>query len=162
MSETKLGQLRQQLTEGVPLNREMFLQNMVLLLPSADMDAISKWADFAQECVSMGQYVDFMEEPGSAALSRWHDSILAGFVLLSEQFGEGIASQVCGLGLNHCTLYPYEMQRAAEEVQRGADPNVIFDLMFEGELEAPEPIFPKLEAVLANALEQEPQPEMLL
>lgn len=162
MSVTELGHLRQQLADGEPLDRDAFLRNMALLLPSADPDAISKWADFAQECVEMGQYVDFVEEPEPAALSRWHDSMLAGFVLLAEQFSEETAAQVCGLSLSHCTLYPYELERAAQEVQKGISPDGIFNLMFEGHLEAPDPVFPKLKEVLANEPGQKPQPEMLL
>ena len=162
MPETKLGRLRQQLADGIPLDRETFQKNMALLLPNADPDAIPQWADFAQECVDMGQYVDFAEEPDSAALSRWYDTILAGFVLLTEQFGAETAAQVCGLSLNHCTLYPYELERAAQEFQKGTGPEDIFDLTFEGKLEAPEPVFPKLEEVLADTPGQETQPEMLL
>ena len=162
MSESKMEQLRQRLTDGGPLDREAFLKNMAFLLPSADPDAISKWADFAQECVDMGQYVDFMEEPEPAALSRGHDSVLAGFILLTEQFGAEIAARVCWLSLSQCTLYPYELERAAQEVQNGTSPDGIFNLMFEGQLEASNPVFPKLEEVLANTPGQELQPEMLL
>lgn len=158
----EMDQLRQQLADGVPLDRDAFLHNMALLLPSADPDAISQWADFAQESVDMGQYVDFVEEPEPVALNRWHDSMLAGFVLLAEQFSEETAAQVCGLSLNHCTLYPYELECAAQEVQKGTDLDGIFNLMFEGHLEAPEPVFPKLKEVLAHEPGQKPQPEMLL
>lgn len=160
MSVKELDSLRLQLADGTLLGRDAFQKNMALLLPNVTPEAISTWADFAQECVDMGQYVDFIEEPGPTALSRWFDTTLAGFVNLSEQYSRETAAQVCELGLNRCVLYPYELGRAAEEVQKGSDTKTIFNLMLEGKLEAPAPVFPKLQDVLQDEPQQKKNLEM--
>ena len=59
----------------------------------------------------MKQYVDFMPEPDELAVSRWHDTLLAGFVLLKQDFGEEAATAICDLSLtNHCL---YQIGRAS-------------------------------------------------
>lgn len=161
MPVNELGHLRQYMADGALLDRDTFQKSMALLLPQADGAAIAKWADFAQECVDMGHYVDFVEGPGPAALSRWFDTMLAGFIQLGEQFGPETAAQVCALSLNRCVLYPWEMGRAAEEIQKGSGPDTISELMLAGELEAPEPVFPKLREVLPDGPES-PDFEMTL
>lgn len=160
MYVNELEHLRQSLAEGALLDQDTFQKSMALLLPEAEEAAISKWADFVQDCVDMGQYVDFVEEEGPAALSRWYDTMLAGFVKLSEQFGQESAVRVCELGLNNCVLYPYEMERAAEEVRKGSSAETILNLMIEGKLEAPDPVFPKLREVLQDEPRQEPNSEI--
>ena len=160
MPVKELHHLRKHLADGTLLDQRIFQDNMALLLPDATPDAISKWADFAQECVDMKHYVDFKEEPEPVALSRWFDTILAGFVKLTEQFGQETTTQVCALSLSSCALYPYEMELTAEEVQKGTNAETIHDLMIDGMLEAPYPDFPKLREVLADEPQQKPNTEI--
>ena len=69
MPVKELEHLRQNVANGIPLDQDDFEQSMALLLPEASPDAISKWVDFIEDCVDMGEYVDFVEEPEPDALS---------------------------------------------------------------------------------------------
>lgn len=129
------------------LTKEMFLEQLRSLLPEAKAGAEDGWADFARECVEMKQYVDFIEEPDEAALNRWYDTLLASFVLLKQDFGEDVAAGICDLSLSQQCLYPYEMERAGQELRDGGSVDTLFQLMEEGMLEAPECVFPKLRDV---------------
>ncbi|MDE6996493.1 MAG: hypothetical protein K2P04_01265, partial [Oscillospiraceae bacterium] len=51
------------------------------------------------------------------------------------------------LSLDRQCLYPYEMERAGQELRDGGDADTLFQLMEEGMLEAPECVFPKLRDV---------------
>ncbi len=148
MTAWHMGYLCQNLSDGKPLDRELFLYGLHMLLPDAKDGAAEAWADFARECVSMKQYVNSMAEPDEAAVCRWHDTILAGFVLLTKRLGWDIATKVCDLGLDNCCLYPYEMERAAEALQDGARLDDLVQLMNDGKLEADKPVFPALLDVL--------------
>ena len=160
MSEKELECLRQCVADGIPLDQDDFEKSMASLLPEASPDAISKCVDFIEDCVDMGEYVDFVAELEPDALSAWFDSMLAGFIKLKERFGPEITTQVCALSLNNCVLYPYEMDRAAEEVQNGSDTETIFNLMVEGGLEPSDPVFPKLREVLLDEPQQKPNSEI--
>lgn len=138
------------------MTKEQFQAGLRSLLPDTAEGAEEIWADFAHECVELGQYVDFVEEPEEIARSRWYDTLLAGFVLLKKEFGEDTARFICDLSLeNHC-LYPYEMERAGQEVKTGGDAGSLFRLMEEGKLDAPSPVFPKLRDVLRQRDQEHP------
>ena len=130
------------------MTKEQFQAGLRSLLPDAAEGAEEIWADFARECVEMGQFVDCVEEPVDLARSRWYDALLAGFVLLKRDFGEETARFICNLSLENQCLYPYEMERAGQEVKAGGDAGSLFRLMEEGKLDAPTLVFPKLRDVL--------------
>lgn len=156
----ELEYLRQYLKEGVLLDQDTFQKSMTLLLPEAKEDAISVYVKFAQERVEMNQFVSFIEEPEPVALSRWFDTTLASFVQLTEQFGKETATQVCNLSVDGCAFYPYEMEGAARQVQKGTGVDAIRGMMLDGLLEAPVPVFPKLQEVLQDEPRQEPNSEI--
>ena len=141
------------------LTKDVFQSQLRALLPGTKAGAEEIWADFARECVKMKQYVDFTPEPDETARSRWYDTLLAGFVLLKQDFGEEAATAVCDLSLTNQCLSPYEMERAGLELKEGGDADDILQLMEEGKLEAPTPVFPKLRDV-APQLVPEQGPEM--
>ncbi len=141
------------------LTRDLFQSHLRSLLPDAAAGAEEIWADFARECVEMKQYADFAEEPDETALCRWHDTLLAGFVLLRQNFGEEIATAVCNLSLDRLCLYPFEMENAAQELKGGGNVDSLFRLMEEGMLEAPRPVFPKLQDVAPHMVSEQ-GPEM--
>jgi len=143
-----MGYLCQELLDGKPLDRERFLHGLRVLLPDTKEKAAEGWENFARECVESNQYVNFTAEPDETALCRWHDTILAGFVLLTERFGRDTATKVCDLSLEPCCLYPWEMERAAEEMEKGVSVDVLSQLMKDGELERNAPQFPTLWEVL--------------
>ncbi len=143
-----MGYLCQELADGKPLDRERFLCSLRMLLPDTKENAVEGWEDFARECVESKQYVNFTAEPDETALSRWHDTILAGFVLLMERFGRDTATKVCNLSLEACCLYPWEMERAAEELKHGVSIDVLSQLLKDGGLERNAPQFPTLWEVL--------------
>ena len=130
------------------IDQERFLKGLERLLPDAKDGAAAIWAEFARECVESEQYVDFTAEPDETALCRWHDTLLAGFVLVADRFSRETAAEVCNLSLNRCCLYPWEMERAAEELEKGTSPDVLSHLMEDGKLEANAPVFPKLKKAL--------------
>jgi len=101
--------------------------------------------------------VDFREEAEDSARSRWYDTLLAGFVLLKRDCGEDVATRICDLSLDNQCLYPYEMERAGQELKNGGNADTMFQLMEEVLLEAPTPVFPKLKDVLNPVLGQEPE-----
>ncbi len=139
---------QQEIADGNPIDQERFLKGLERLLPDARVGAAAVWAEFARECVESEQYVDFTAEPDETALCRWHDTLLAEFILLADRFGKETAAEVCSLSLNRCCLYPWEMERAAEELEKGTSPDVLSHLMEDGKLEADAPVFPKLKEVL--------------
>lgn len=107
------------------------------------------WEYFARECVEMKHYVKFIKEPGPIAINRWYDTLLASFILVKDYYGQDTATTICQLSMDRCCLYPYEMERAAEEIQTGATPDRILWLMEEGLLELEGvPAFPLLADVL--------------
>ena len=132
------------------LTKEMFQDKLRALLPNAEAGAEEIWADFAQDCVKMKQYVDFTPEPDEIAVSRWYDTLLAGLTLLKRDFGEDVAASVCNLSLSDQCLYPYEMERAGQELRDGGNADTLFELMEDGLLEAPRPVFPKLRDVVPD------------
>jgi len=148
MEAWHMGYLCQELSDGKLLDRERFLHGLRMLLSDTKDGAAEAWAEFAGECVSMKQYVDFTAEPDEVAVCRWHDTILAGFVLLTERFGKDTAAKVCDLGMDNCCLYPWEMERAAEEMHKGTSVQDISCLVLDEGLEAKKPEFPKLQMVL--------------
>ena len=138
------------MTFNEPLTKEMFQSQLRALLPDARTGAEEIWADFACERVKMEQYVDFTPEPDEIAVSRWYDTLLAGFVLLKRNFSEEVAASVCDLSLSHLCLYPYEMERAGQEMRDGSTAATLLRLMEDGLLDAPSPVFPKLRDVLPS------------
>lgn len=147
MTAWHMGRLCQELEQGAPLDRVRFQLNLAVLLPEAKAGAASVWADFAWERVDQGQYVNFTKEPDEKALCRWHETLLAGLCLLSSQYNQETAAKVCDLSLEQCCLYPYEMERAAEELRKGASPDTLVKLMQDGELKADTAKFPTLREV---------------
>jgi len=142
------GYFCQEVSEGKPLERDRFLYGLFIFLPDAKEGAFEAWAEFAEDRVSMKQYVDFTAEPDEVAVCRWHDTILAGFILLTERFSKDTAAKVCDLGLDNCCLYPWEMERAAEELQAGTGIDDLVQLRNDGKLKADEAAFPALRDVL--------------
>ena len=136
------------------LTKEVFQDQLRSLLPDAKTGAEEIWADFVRECVEAKQYVDFKPEPDEIAASMWYDTLLASFILLKRDFGEEAAESVCNLSLSNQCLYPYEMERAGQELRDGGNADTLFQLMEEGLLESSPPVFPKLRDVTS---EQGPQ-----
>ena len=134
------------------LTKEAFQERLCALLPDAAAGAAEIWVDFAHECVRLGQYVDFESEPEETAMSRWYDTLLAGFVLLKRDFGETVATRICDMSLDNRCLYPYEMQRAGQDLRDGGSVDTLFRLMEEDRLAASPPIFPKLRDVMPQAV----------
>lgn len=141
------------------LTKGAFQDLLRTLLPNAAAGAEEVWADFARECVQEGQYVDSVPELEETALSRWYDTLLASFVLLKRDCGGDVAAAICGMSLDDRCLYPYEMERAGLELKEGGNVDSLFQLMAEGLLEAPVPVFPKLRDVAPHLLPQN-RPEM--
>ena len=134
------------------MTKEMFLDRLRALLPTAKEGAEGPWADFARDCVKQKYYIDSVAEPDEIALSRWYDTFLAGFVLLKRNFGEDTATFICDLSLDGQCLFPCEMDRAAQAVKDGGDADTVFQLMEDGLLQAPEEVFPKLRDVAPELL----------
>ena len=140
------------------MTKDVFQSQLRALLPGTKAGAEEIWADFARECVEMKQYVDFTPEPDETARSRWYDTLLAGFVLLKQDFGEEVATAICDLSLTNQCLYPYEMERAGLELKEGGDTDDILLIMEEGKLESSTSVFLKLRDVAPQlVLEQGPE-----
>jgi hypothetical protein len=137
--------LKEEITIEERLTKEMFLKQLRSLLPETKAGAEDGWAEFAHECVEMKHYVDCIEEPDDAARSRWYDTLLASFILLKRDFGRDVAARICNLSLDQQCLYPYEMERAGQDLRDGGNVDTLFQLMEDGPLEAPEHVFPKLQ-----------------
>ena len=95
------------------LTTELFQKQLRVLLPETAEGAEEIWADFARDCVKQKYYVDSVTESDETALSRWYDTFLSGFVLLTRNFGEDTATFICDLSLDGQCLFPCEMDRAA-------------------------------------------------
>lgn len=147
MTAWHLGRLCQELELGKPLDRKRFQVALPTLLPDTKEGSTPIWADFARERVEQGQYVDFIEEPDETALCRWHETLLASLFLLAREYDQETAAKVCDLSLASCCLYPYEMERAAEELRKGTSSDTLVKLMQDGELEADTAKFPTLREV---------------
>ena len=141
----------QQIAEGNPPDQDLFRRTKTTMLPSAKEGAVEPWIAFIAEITESGQFVDFQEESDlGAAQSRWYDTLLAGFFQLKTKFGEANAAKVLELGLEGLCLYPYELEKAAEELRQGTGFERLCELMRDGLLESEGNLFPKLREVLAE------------
>lgn len=140
-----------QIAEGEPLDQDLFRRTMTAMLPSAKAGAVQPWIAFIAGITKSGQFVDFQEESDlDAAKSRWYDTLLAGFLQLKTRFGEAGAAKVLELGLKGLCLYPYELEKAAEELRRGTGFERLCELAKDGLLESGGNLFPKLRDVLTG------------
>lgn len=125
------------------MRKEVFVETIKARFPQCSQEDIRRWTDFAEECVEMGQYVDFIEEPDTdRAVGKWLDSICAGFLLVQEKYGMQVAEEICGLSSLFC-LYPYEMEPAAVFLAGSGSREKIPGMIEKGELDG-NPVFPKL------------------
>lgn len=124
------------------MEKDVFLEAVKARFPECRPEDVQKWADFAEECVEMGQYVDFTEEQDrELAVGKWLDSIYAGFLLVKERHGRKAAEEICSLSSLTC-LYPYEMEAAAVFLKDGGSREKIPRMIEEGTLDG-DPVFPK-------------------
>lgn len=124
------------------MEKDVFLEAVKARFPDCRQKDVRKWVYFAEECVEMGQYVDFTEEPDQElAVGKWLDSIYAGFLLVKERHGRKAAEEICGLSSLTC-LYPYEMEAAAVFLKDGGSREKIPGMIEEGKLDG-DPVFPK-------------------
>lgn len=154
----------QKITDGNTLDQELFRKTMTAMLPSAKEGAVQPWIKFIAEITKRGYFVDFQEEPYlDVAMSHWYDTLLAGFYQIKAKFGEETAAKVLEFGMERLCLYPYELEKAAEELRQGTDLETMSALMRDDLLESEGTLFPKLRDVLdGNAPEQSPQMNMNL
>lgn len=130
------------------MRKEQFAQKMQKLLPTCNMaETTKKWIAWAEECVESEQYPGFVERPFDDAVCAWLDSYYASLYFIRKDFGEEIAGKVFELANVGLCLYPYEMEKAAKELQAGSSTNRIEQLMLEGLLEIDYAKTPTLEDV---------------
>lgn len=120
--------------EVFKINRKDFISNMerLNLIPFVP-EAVQVWADWIKECVELGQYADFVEQPKDAAIAKWFDCYYAEFYFIKKEFGSEIAAQLWALAVtDKLTLYPYEMHPAAEHLAAGVAKEELGDLIEKG------------------------------
>lgn len=115
-----------------------FFASLKQIAPMHKAEATQIWIDFAVECVSWGQYVNFnVTEDKSLAVEEWLDVLYKGFYAVKKGFGEDVAEKVIGLSCEKCCLYPGEMMQAAVLLGKGCDANDIMKQIESGELDPP-------------------------
>jgi len=118
------------------MTHENFLNRIKEMAPGCKPEAISRWRDFAVECVEAEQFVQFQRtEDKAAAVEKWLDVLCAGPQAVREECGPETASAVIGLSLEACCLYPGEMMRAALCLENGGDAKQISRKIEDGEID---------------------------
>ena len=145
------GYLYQMELDGQLLDKNIFKSRFVSLFSTEDYDGlVEKWADFAEENEASGQYVDFRKGTDKDVdMSRWYDTLIAGFFKINVEYGNAVAKKVFELADGAACLYPYEMERAAESIRNGGGPQEIVKAIEYGTLSNDvRPFFPKMRDVL--------------
>ena len=163
MSAWFMGYLHQYVRDGRLLNEAVFRGAMIGMFPSAKDGAIQPWIEFVNEITQRGQFVDPQKTDSEAAKAHWYDALLAGFYQLKAEYGEASAAKTLELGLENLCLYPYELEKAAEQVCQGTTPEKLAELSRDGLLETRAEPLPMLRDVLDwDSPRQSPQMNMNL
>lgn len=139
------------------MDREQFITKTRLLIKDALNEGVRTWITFAEENVSLEQYVEYFELPKEEAISVWLGSIYAAFYFAKKEYGLDAAKKVVDLGSHNMCLYPYEIMTAARLMRDGATVDSICDGIEEGTLEQDENRFPSLEDVKRDRAKSEPE-----
>lgn len=136
------------------MDKEIFEEAVLLLLPDADTAGVDRWSEFASGNVSREQYVDF-EPMGTpvdkqAEAGRWLGSLFAGLYQVAQTYGVEMAEQLWECGIHHSCLYPYEMLSMAEHLQKGGSVEDVENLIQDGALDSGPPFFVKLGDILST------------
>ena len=147
--------------KGMPekwmMDREQFIAKTRLLIKDPLNDGVKTWITFAEENVSLGQYVEDVKFPREEAITVWLGSIYAAFYFAKKEYGLEAAKKVVDLGSHNMCLYPYEIMTAAQLLRDGATVKDILDGIEEGTLEQDENRFPSLADVKRDRAKSEPE-----
>ena len=145
--------------KGMPekwvMDREQFITKTRLLIKDPLNDGVKTWITFAEENVSLGQYVEYVKFPREEAITVWLGSIYAAFYFAKKEYGLEAAKKVVDLGSHNMCLYPYEIMTAAQLLRDGATVKDILDGIEEGTLEQDENRFPSLADVKRDRAKSE-------
>lgn len=123
------------------MKEEQFKIAINELFPTCKQETISRWIDYAKECVDLGQVVNFSYQPDrEIAVAEWLDTLYAGLYYTEKEYGIEAAQQVCELSSMVC-FYPSEMKEVAEFLKHGKDPKEIVNLINTGVIEGNQPFF---------------------
>ena len=139
------------------MDREQFITKTCLLIKDPLNEGVKTWITFAEENVSLEQYVEYFELPKEEAISVWLGSIYAAFYFAKKEYGLEAAQKVVDLGSHNMCLYPYEIMAATRLLRDGATVEDILDGIEEGTLEQEENRFPSLEDVKRDRAKSEPE-----
>ena len=115
---------------------ENFLTRVRELASGCKPEAVSRWRDFAAECVDSEQFVHFKQTADkTAAVEKWLDVIYSGLKAVRKECGPETAAAVVNLGLERCCLYPDEMMQAALCLEKGENGKQIFAKIESGEID---------------------------
>lgn len=117
------------------MERKIFEEFLNRLVPECSKESVQCWIAFANECVKMGQYPDFISvSDKEAAVGRWLDAIYKGLYRAKQKYGTKPIEQICKLAVKH-SLYPWEMMSAAKYLKNGGDVDNVILLSVEGMLD---------------------------
>ena len=139
------------------MDREQFITKTRLLIKDPLNEGVKTWITFAEENVSLEQYVEYFELPKEEAISVWLGSIYSAFYFAKKEYGLEAAKKVVDLGSQNMCLYPYEIMNAARLMQDGATIDSICKGIEEGTLEQDENRFPSLEDVKRDRAKSGPE-----
>lgn len=162
------GYLKAYLERGSLIDSSMFRSCLIAFLPEFQSDAANGWTQYAEQRIASGEYIDNEIVGHEIALSRWHESLLAGLLDVKHSFGPAVATELCNLGASGQCLYPCEMNHAARLLSEGTDV-AQFGQMREYKLtEAADASYPQLsdvwepfDSVSAKQAEQCPHIQMM-
>lgn len=114
------------------MDKKTFEKSLGRLAPECSRDSIQSWIAFAEECVKMGQYPDFiLVSDKDAAVEKWLDAVYIGLCRAKQKYGIKPVEQICRLSIKH-SLYPWEIMLAAEYLKNGGDMEKVALLSVEG------------------------------
>lgn len=117
------------------MDKKIFEESLIRLFPGCSGETVQGWLSFAEECIEMGQFPDFLPvSDRDTAVGKWLDAIYKGLYRAEQEYGTKPAEQICGLSVKHC-LYPWEMMEAARYLKNGGDIEDMILMSVEGLLD---------------------------
>lgn len=101
------------------MDKKVFEESLIRLVPGCSKQSIQGWIIFAEENVERGQDINLAPiTDKDAAVEDWLDAIYIGLCRVKVSHGVKPVEQICSLSMTH-NLYPYEMLLAGEFLKNG-------------------------------------------
>ncbi len=96
-------------------------------------EIITRWINFARDCVGLEKYTDFVPTFRTKAIGNWLKQFYAALSFVQTEGGEELVNRILELSKEHC-LYPDEIVSCFQLVFLGEAPEDLMQKSLDGEL----------------------------